>query len=140
MLPIEYTYFGDAVPNGFYDSLLNLKTLKPDKIQEPMTFERYEDDFDNIINISSAGKEVPRILLEDSTKILKRIRPKVGNYHCITSNHFLHAGEAGTDHFHLLLEVLIKDVNNFTISEVNTVHAAILFKGHSKDKSFASSY
>ena len=78
--------------------------------------------------------------MKSPIEILSRIRPCVTDLHSITANHFLHAGEAGRYHFHLLLQALLSDINNVTIDEVNIVHAAILFKGHSKDKTLAKSY
>ena len=133
-------YTGESVPDGFFDSLLELKSFDETKIQDPEAFNRYEADYENIIKLCSTENDIPRISLEDSTKILRRIRPNVNDYHSVTANHFLHAGETGINHFHLLLEALIEDINNITIEEVNTVHAAILFKGHSKDKTSARSY
>ena len=58
----------------------------------------------------------------------------------ITANHYRYAADTGVLYFFLLLEALIADVNNISVEEVNTVHAAILFKGHSKDKTCARSY
>ena len=72
--------------------------------------------------------------MEVSTDILEKIRPAVYDFYSVTARHFLNAGEAlSIRHFHLLLIVLIGDINNISVDEVNTVHAAILFKGHSKD-------
>ena len=71
---------------------------------------------------------------------MERIRPDVNDYNSVKVNHFLNAGQAGHAHFHLLLNSLIEDINNITLEEINTVHAAILFKGHSKDRGSARSY
>ena len=133
-------YAGKAVPDGFFASLLDLKTFKPENIQDSGIFSRYEADYENIIELCSSGKKIPRITLQKSTKILKSVRPQVSDYYSITASHFLHAGEIGIIHFYLLLQALISDINNITVDEVNTVHATILFKGHSKNKTLASSY
>ena len=58
----------------------------------------------------------------------------------ITVNHYAYAGPSGWEHFNLLLNILLSDINNTTIEEVNTVHACILFKGHTKDKTSDHSY
>ena len=43
-------------------------------------------------------------------------------------------------HFHLLLDCLIADINNTSISEINIVYACILFKCHGKEKTSDRSY
>ena len=136
----DRTYHGDSVPDGFFDSLQQLKSMKQIKIQNQEAFKRYDEDFENIMEICRAGKPIPKISIETSRNILKKVKPDVSDYYSITANHYLYAGDAGIVHFHLLIEALITDINNISIEEVNTVHATILFKGHSKDKSKASSY
>ena len=136
----DKTYIGDAVPDGFYDSLLGLKSFDHKKVQDPVSFDRHSDDYCNILHLCSSGEDIPKITLEISNDILKRIRPNVNDFHSVTANHFLHAGDIGLYHFFLLLEALLEDISSITIEEDNTVHAAILFKGHSKDKTSASSY
>ena len=136
----ERVYLGESVPDGFYNSLQQLKSLKQIKVQNLEAFKRYNEDFEGIMELCSEGKPIPTIPIETSTKILKKLKPNVSDFYSITANHYLHAGDAGIVHFHLLLEALITDINNITLEEINTVHATILFKGHSKDKSLASSY
>ena len=133
-------YTGESVPDGFYDSLLGLKTFDHDNIQDPLTFERYKYDYENILKLCKGDAKIPKITLESATYILSRIRPQVNDISSITANHYLYAGDIGVLHFFLLLGALIDDVENITIEEVNTVHAVILFKGHSKDKTCARSY
>ena len=133
-------YSGETVPDGFYDSLHQLKTLDHDNIQDQATFERCKSDYSHILEICKSGAKIPSISLATSTRILKKIRPAVSDYYSVTALHFLNAGEAGIYHFFLLLKNLISDINNISIEEVNTVHAVILFKGHNKDRSSASSY
>ena len=58
----------------------------------------------------------------------------------MTINHYYLTGLAGWKHFFLLLNTLLSDVNNTDISEINTVYACILFKGHNKDKCSDCSY
>ena len=64
----------------------------------------------------------------------------VNDVQSITANHFNYAGDIGAMHFFLLLNTCIEDINNITLEEINIVHAAILFKGHLKDKTLAQSY
>ena len=58
----------------------------------------------------------------------------------IVPNHYIHGGPVGWTHFHLLLTMLAQNVNDTVISEINTVYACILFKGHGKDKNSDRSY
>ena len=136
----DRVYTGDNVPDGFYDSLLDLKTVDYRNIQDSISFERYSSDYSNILKICELGTDIPKITLQVSTDILKSIRPNVNDIYSITALHFLNAGDIGVNHFFLLLEALLEDINNIKIEEVNTVHAAILFKGHSKDKTSSRSY
>ena len=78
--------------------------------------------------------------MKDSTSLLKRIKRSVKDFHGITALHYLNAGEAGLDHFNLLLNGIIKDVNNASIQELNQVYGLILYKGHNKDKSSHRAY
>ena len=68
------------------------------------------------------------------------MKPNVIDYYSITPNHYLYAGPAGLKHFNLLLNILIKDVNNTSIEEINTVMAVILFKGGNKLKTSDRSF
>ena len=58
----------------------------------------------------------------------------------ITALHYLNAAESGLDHFHALLSAIIENVNLSGMSELNSIHARVLYKGHSKDRENASSY
>ena len=83
----EKTYTGDSVPDGFYDSLLGLKTFERDKIQDPVSFMRCEQDYQNIIDLCSSGAKIPMISLESYTNILKLGCPNVNDYHSITATY-----------------------------------------------------
>lgn len=133
-------YTGDKVHNGFYDSLLGLKTFDEQRILDPESFTRFKSDYENILKLCSNGPDIPDITFEVASDILTRIRPHVNDLYSTPASHFINAGNTGVVHFYVLLDALIKDVRNTTIEEVNTVHAVILFKGHWKDKTLASSY
>ena len=68
------------------------------------------------------------------------MKPDVVDINGITINHFIQAGPSGCEHFRLLLNTLINDINVTDIVEINTVYACILFKGHNKDRSSDRSY
>ena len=134
------TYQGEYVSDGFYDSIQDLKTFKYSSVQDKPSYHRYSSDYHHILSMCGKGPKIPEITLEKSSEILRKIRPNVNDLNSITANHFLHAGETGFLHYFLLLKILLNDVTNITITEVNVVHATILFKGHSKDKTLARSY
>ena len=64
----------------------------------------------------------------------------MNDYFSITARHYTNAGPDGYKHFHLLINGFIEDLNAITVSEINTVYACILFKGHGKEKTSDRSY
>ena len=97
-------------------------------------------DFSNILELCKIGSPIPPISEEKSLKLLQRMKPDVSDFYGVTPNHYIYAGPAGWNHFHVLLNALAADVSNTTIVEVNTVYACIIFKGHGKDKGSSRSY
>ena len=69
-----------------------------------------------------------------------KLKPDVNDYFGLTPNHYSYADPAGWKHFHLLLSLLIQNVNNTDITDINIVYACILFKGHGKVKHSDRSY
>ena len=100
----------------------------------------FTNDFEHILELCKSGKSVSPISMKESLDILQRLKPGVSDLYSITPEHYKHAGPAGLLHFNLLLNALLNDVNNTSISEVNQTYACVLFKGHGKDRSAASSY
>ena len=133
-------YVGERVADGFYDSISQLKTRDPSKLESSPHFKSVASNFSNILELCKAGKLLPHISKEKSLQILQRMSPDVSDFFGLTPNHYNHAGPAGWDHFHRLLNALINDISSITIFEVNAVHACIYFKGHGKDKSSSRSY
>ena len=68
------------------------------------------------------------------------MRKEVNDFYSITALHYLNAGTAGHEHFHFLLNTIIDNVNLGGLSELNTIFACVLYKGHLKDKTSARSY
>ena len=114
-------YVGASVPDGFYDSLLHLKSFEENLVQDPSTFSRISAEYESILELCKDGDKVPEISFEKSTKILKGIKSSVNDFNSITANNFLNAGDIGINHFFLLLQALIKDMNSISLEEVNTV-------------------
>ena len=134
------TYFDSSVKDGFYESISKLKTKDSISLAKSEYFSDFKNDFDNIIDICRNGDKIPEISEIDSLSLLQKLKPAVSDLYGMTPNHYLYAGPPGWKHFHLLLNSLINDVNNTSISKINTAHAIILFKGHGKDRSKDRSY
>ena len=92
------------------------------------------------VPVCRSGGSLNDISVADAPSLLNRIKSNVIDQFSITPNHYLYAGHAGWKHFSLLLNALLRDVENTCIEEVNTAYACILFKGHNKDKTSCSSY
>ena len=136
----DRVYLGDKVPDGFFDSLSQLKSIDQDKLESSASFQDFKEDYYNILEVCESGQPIPAISEMKAHDLLKRIKPDVRDLYSITANHYLHAGTSGIKHFCLLLNTFIEDISFLTITEVNQVYATILFKGHKKDKFSARSY
>ena len=68
------------------------------------------------------------------------IRPSVFDFFSITAAHYLHKGSVTIGHFQFLVNTILNTIELSSVDELNTVHAVILHKGHSKDKNLATSY
>ena len=115
------TYVGDAVKDGFFDSISKLKMKDENSLSTNMYFNAFAADYDNIIEISKHGVKIPQISESDSFSLLQKMKPEVKDFYGVTANHYNFAGPVGWRHFHLLLSSLLNNVNNTTISEINVV-------------------
>ena len=86
------------------------------------------------------GARIPPLDFFQAQKLLKSIKPSVTDIFSISALHYLNGGDPAVTHFQLLLNAVIADVENYALSEINTVHAIILHKGHGKDKHIDRSY
>ena len=136
----DATYVGQAVPDGFYDSLSSLKAPDLSTIHSTSHYQSTLSDFKHILKICRSGDPIPEISPKTSTEILFSLRQNVNDFYSITANHFVNAGHSGVAHFHFLLAALIKNVNLAGLDELNTIWACILYKGHGKDKQSDRSY
>ena len=133
-------YGGDMVIDGFYASLLKLKSLDEIDLAANPDNDDLQADYLNIKYLCNNKTDLPPIALSKSSSILKRIKPAVSDFNSITAKHFINAGLAGFVHFNLVLNAFIIDVNNATVEELNSVYALLLYKGHKKDRTVDSSY
>ena len=73
-------------------------------------------------------------------ELLRAIRPSVTDFYSISALHYLNGGDPAIKHFQLLVNAVLSDIENFALSQLNTCHAIILFKGHGKSKTSDRSY
>ena len=133
-------YVANQVPDGFHDSVKSLKTKNQNNLNENSSFNDCLLDYHNIIQICKQSQPVRPIRLEESTNILKRMKPTVADFFSVTPRHYLYAGSAGLSFFNVLLNHLLLDISSKDIHEINLAYASVLFKGHGKDRTAAKSY
>ena len=68
------------------------------------------------------------------------MKANVCDHFNVSALHYIHGGPHAVQHFQLLINSAIDDIEKTTCDEFNDAHACILYKGHSKDKTLASSY
>ena len=130
-------YSENNVADGFYQSISSLKTL--DTITSP-SYESFTSDYRHIVEISKSSKQIPRISLETALLLLKRIRTSVADFYSMTAAHYLNGGDVAVSHFCFLFNLILENIELAASPELNTAHAAILHKGHDKDRSLDSSW
>ena len=133
------TYHGNDVKNGFYASISQLKK-KEENVDKKATHIDYKDDYKNILDLCLNKRDLPNISVEDSSKILTKMKATVTDLYDITPAHFINAGLAGLKHFNFLLNCIINDVNNASIEELNSCYALLLYKGHGKLRTNDTAY
>ena len=133
-------YSDKDIPDGFYDSLSALKAPDMSSIFSSESFKSAHTDYTTIRRICSAGLRIPTISEKEATEILYNLKPDVNDLYSITARHYVNAGIEGVRHFCFLMNSIIKDINLFTLPELNSVWAMVLYKGHGKPKKSDRSY
>ena len=134
-------YCGEKVADGFYESMTSLKQCDIESIStEPELSEKLFDHKVIMELCQNHSEGIPRIDIKKSTEILRRIKKNVKDHYSTTSLHYLYAGKEGLQHYNLLLNGIISNINNAGLVELNTAHGLIYFKGHRKDRSSDRSY
>ena len=136
----DKVYTGKKVPDGFYDSLSNLKAPDLSALHSTTHYQESLMDYENVLKIARKGLKMPPLSPTHSTEILHALRANVNDFYSITAAHFINAGFEGLEHFHFLLNTIINDVNLSSLEELNTIWACILHKGHGKDRESDRSY
>ena len=132
-------FSGDDVADGFYQNMKSLKTMKIET-KSCESCENFRFDYSLIKEISKAGDCIPKLSLEQAETLLHSIKAHVCDHFNVSALHYIHGGPHAVQHFQLLMNSAIDDVEKTTCEEFNDAHACILYKGHSKDKTLASSY
>ena len=136
----EKKYPGTRMSDGMFDSISSLKRQDSSSLSLTPCYESWTEDYKYILELCNNKRDMPEISVEDSTRILKRMKPNVLDFWSITPKHFLNAGKEGLLHYHFLMNRVIKEINNSSVKELNTVHALLLYKGHKKQRTSDRSY
>ena len=132
-------FLGDRVPDGMYESIAALKT-EPYSFPSNPNIPDFTKEYNYILDICKTGVKIPPLTKVKTRKILESIRKNVNDFFSITALHYIHAGEEGLEHFSLVLNSIIANVNIAGIQELNTIYACVLFKGHGKNRNLDRSY
>ena len=73
-------------------------------------------------------------------ELLRKMKKDVKDHYSITALHYIHAGHEGLQHICDVINGILADIRNAGLEELNTAHALIYYKGHSKDKTSDRSY
>ena len=133
-------YLGKTVPDGFFDSLSSLKSPDMTTIHSSPSYQATLSDYNTIRKICNAGLKIPPISPREATEILFSLKPDVNDLYSITARHYINAGMEGARHFSHLMNMVIQNVNLFSLPELNSVWAMVLHKGHNKPKDSDRSY
>ena len=136
----DMCFKGELVPDGIFFSIDHLKTepvwLNYSNHQLP----DFKEEYRLLLEICASGASIPPVSKQKTLELLSSLRSQVNDFYSITSLHFLNASDAGIDHFHHLMNVVISNVNLASLDELNTIYAIVLHKGHGKDREQAISY
>ena len=133
-------YSRDFIGDGFYDAMSALKQWPDEEVNSSDTLSCQLRIFEHMIKLCQKNIELPHISLVESTNLINRVKKNVTDFYGISAQYYLNAGAPGLLHFNLLLNGIIKDVNNTSLTELNTVYGLILYKGHNKEKTNHRSY
>ena len=125
----SHTFYGDDVPDGIYSSIKELKT-NLDASNHDCSAIDFDVEYQVILEICQSGQTIPPLSRTKTEKILRLMKKDVNDVFSIAAAHFLYAGDDGVDHFHLILNAIITNINLAGASELNSIYASVLHKGH----------
>ena len=88
-------YTGDTVPDGFFETISQIKTLDENTLENSESFKNFSQDYQNILIVCAEGTPIPTISEIKAVEILNRVKPGVNDFYSITANHYINAGKAG---------------------------------------------
>ena len=133
-------YVGPRVADGMFDSISTLKTKDRFSKNPSSHLKSWSEDYQYILQLCKNKRDIPPISLQQSSKILLKMKPSVADYWSITPLHFRNAGTEGFTHFFYLMNMAISDTNKTTAKELNTVYALLLHKAHGKSRTSDRNY
>ena len=133
-------YHGAKVPDGFYDAMTSLKSCNTSALLAEPAIAEQLDTYSHISKLCVNSGSLPQLSYVEAARLLGRLKKNVNDYFSITALHYLHAGEEGILHFQALLNSVVREVDNASLTELNTAHGIIHYKGHKKDKTSERSY
>ena len=133
-------YPAHQVGDGLFASISSLKSQDISSLNESPNYDSWSKDYKYILEICKNKQDIPSIPLEQSSKILQRMKSSVIDFWSITPLHFINAGEEGFLHFNFLMNKVISNINSCSAKELNTVLALLLHKGHGKPKTSDRAY
>ena len=101
------TYHGSSVQDGFYESVLKLKTIQRHPQLHSKQFDEFLDDYHNIVELCKSGKSVSQFSEIEAVNLLTNMKLTVPDIYSITPSHFLYAGPVGWKHYQHLLNPLL---------------------------------
>ena len=113
--------------------------MKPD-VKACTECEQFRFDYELIREISQSGTKIPPISLVKAEELLHSLKPSVCDHFNVSALHYINGGPHAIKHFQVLVNSAIENIEITTCEELNNAHACILYKGHLKDKTNASSY
>ena len=134
------TYSNECVPDGIYQSIKQLKTEDIPYPDANMHYPDFREEYQYLLEICHSREKIPLFSYSDAEKNLRSLKKSVNDFYSITPLHFLHAGPAGIEHFLIIMNTIISNINFAGIPELNAIYAIVLYKGHGKDRNDAKSY
>ena len=135
----DETFLDDKVADGFFHSVQKLKTMDSET-EECSHCDNIRFDYDLILEISKHGNKIPRITLQKAEELLHSLRPNVCDHFNVTALHYVNGGPHAIQHFQTLINSAIDNIETTSCQEMNDAHAIVLYKGHMKNRTLASSY
>ena len=83
----DKVYKGESVCDGFYDSMTSLKNCDLQALQSDPNLAEQFVNFEQILKLCHDQPGIPSISLEDSSKLLSRMKKDVRDFYSVTAKH-----------------------------------------------------